>query len=84
MFQYITSLTQNAAVKPGTIFISRPLVSTTEDDSKPALFTNGTELTVANDAEAVAVAVDDQLEVWYYGSYILSVIYSVVAWWCSG
>jgi len=61
VLQYITSLTQNAAVKPGTIFISRPLVSATEDGGKGAdLFTNGTELTVSNDPVSVVVATDDE------------------------
>ena len=63
VFQYITSLTQNAAVKPGTVFISRPLVSATEDGSKTALFTNGTALTVTGDPEPVATSGDDLLEV---------------------
>jgi len=63
VFQYITSLTQNAAVKPGTIFISRPLVSATEDGNKSALFTNGTALTVKSDPESVATSGDDSLQV---------------------
>jgi len=61
VLQYITSLTQNAAVKPGTIFISRPLVSASEDDGKGTeLFTNGTELTVSNDPVSVVVAADEE------------------------
>jgi len=63
VFQYITSLTQNAAVKPGTVFISRPLVSATEDGNKTALFTNGTELAVTNDPEPVATSGDELLQV---------------------
>jgi len=63
VFQYITSFTQNAAVKPGTVFISRPLFSATEDGSKAALFTNGTALTVTNDSESVATSGDDLLQV---------------------
>jgi len=63
VYQYITSLTQNAAVKPGTIFVSRPLVPATEDDNNAALFTNGTELTVTTDPEPVAASGDDLLQV---------------------
>jgi len=64
VFQYITSLTQNAAVKPGTIFISsRPLVSATEDGGRSAVFTNGTALTVTNDAESVIASGDDPFQV---------------------
>jgi len=63
VIQYITSLTQNAAVKPGTIFISRPLVSATEEGGKSALFTNGTALTVTSDLDTVAVSNDDPLQV---------------------
>jgi len=56
VFQYITSLTQNAAVKPGTVFISRPLVSVSEDGSSTAsaLFTNGTALTTTSDEDPLA------------------------------
>ena len=73
MFQYITSLTQNAAVKPGTIFISRPLVPATEDGSKSALVTNGTELTVSSEPESVVVYSDDQLQVVAFLAVVVSV-----------
>jgi len=63
VFQYITSLTQNSAVKPGTIFISRPLVSASEDGGKPALFSNGSALSVTNDATSLAASSDEPLQV---------------------
>lgn len=69
VFQYITSLTQNAAVKPGTIFISRPLVPPKDEANKSALFTNGTTLSVTNDAEPEAVSSDDPLQVFLSNEY---------------
>jgi len=71
VFQYITSLTQNAAVKPGTVFISRPLVPAAVDD-KSSLFTNGTALTVATDAEPEIIeAGEDVLQVVEHFAYFI-------------
>ena len=63
VFQYITSLTQNAAVKPGTVFISRPLVPSTEDTGKTAVFSNGTALTVTTDLEPVEPSSEELFQV---------------------